>query len=61
MYLPEDAKRIIELLQKSSFKAYAVGGCVRDAIMERKVSDIDITTSALPEQVEAVLSENGIK
>ena len=61
MYLPEDAKRIIELLQKSSFKAYAVGGCVRDAIMGRKVSDIDITTSALPGQVEAVLQTNCIK
>ena len=61
MLLPDSVKRIIELLQKSSFKAYAVGGCVRDAIMGRKVSDFDITTSALPEQVEEVLSSNGIK
>ena len=61
MFLPESVKRIIELLQRSSFKAYAVGGCVRDAIMEREVNDYDITTSALPEQVEKLLDENGIK
>ena len=61
MFLPDSVKRIIELLQKSSFKAYAVGGCVRDAIMGRNISDYDITTSALPEQVEEVLEKNGLK
>ncbi|MBQ9530700.1 MAG: CCA tRNA nucleotidyltransferase [Eubacterium sp.] len=61
MFLSDDAKRIIELLNQSSYKAYAVGGCVRDAIMNRKISDYDITTSALPNQVEIVLKNNGIK
>ena len=61
MLLPNDAKRIINLLNQPPYKAYAVGGCVRDAIMGRKVSDYDITTSALPEQVEAILDENSIK
>ncbi|MBR1763101.1 MAG: CCA tRNA nucleotidyltransferase [Eubacterium sp.] len=61
MYLPRDAKRIISLLTQSQYKAYAVGGCVRDAIMGRKVSDYDITTSALPNQVEKVLLDNDIK
>ena len=61
MYLPDDAKRIIDLLNKASYKAYAVGGCVRDAIMGREVSDYDITTSALPSQTEAVLAENNIR
>lgn len=61
MYLAQDAKRIIDLLCESSFKAYAVGGCVRDAIMGREVSDYDITTSALPFQVEEILEANGIK
>ena len=61
MFLKEDAKRIIDLLNNASFKAYAVGGCVRDSIMGRDISDYDITTSALPGQTEAVLSENSIK
>ena len=61
MFRPESAKRIIDILQKSSYKAYAVGGCVRDAIMQREVGDYDITTSALPLQVEEVLKANNIK
>ena len=61
MILPDDAKRIIDILAQSSYSAYAVGGCVRDAIMGRKVSDYDITTSAPPMQVEEVLEQNGIK
>ena len=61
MHLPDNVKKIIALLQGASFKAYAVGGCVRDAIMEREVSDYDITTSAQPYEVERVLSENKIK
>ena len=61
MFLPDNVKRIIELLSESSFKAYAVGGCVRDAIMGKAVSDYDITTSAKPEAVEKILSDNGIK
>ena len=61
MFLPEDAKRIINLLTQSSYSAYAVGGCVRDAIMGRTISDYDITTSALPNQVEEVLRINEIK
>ncbi|MBR3737308.1 MAG: CCA tRNA nucleotidyltransferase, partial [Eubacterium sp.] len=61
MFLPDDVKRIINLLEKASHKAYAVGGCVRDALMGREVNDYDITTSALPEQVEKVLTGDSIK
>ena len=45
----------------SGYSAYAVGGCVRDAFMNRKGGDVDITTSALPKQTESVLSNNGIR
>lgn len=61
MYLPNDVKRILELLISNSYEAYVVGGCVRDAIMKRSVSDYDITTSAPPSRVEELLKENGIK
>ncbi len=59
--LNESANRIIRLLSESGYKAYAVGGCVRDMIIGRTVTDIDITTSAKPDETERVLSENGIK
>ncbi len=61
MTLNEDSKRLISLLIKSGYRAYAVGGCVRDSVLKNKVSDIDITTSAKPEETEAVLEKNGIK
>lgn len=52
--LPGKVKQIIDILQENGYEAYAVGGCVRDAILGRKPQDWDITTSALPEQVKAL-------
>lgn len=40
----------LELLKKSGFKAFIVGGCVRDKIMGKEPNDWDMTTSALPEE-----------
>lgn len=51
--MPEDVKNIIETLEDSGYEAYAVGGCVRDAILGRTPHDWDITTSANPAEVKA--------
>ncbi|MCC8074099.1 MAG: HD domain-containing protein [Clostridiales bacterium] len=61
MKLPNDAKKLIDILQNAGFDSYAVGGCVRDGFMNRTFDDIDITTSASPIQTEKILSENEIK
>lgn len=61
MKLSYDAEKLINLLHQNGYKAYAVGGCVRDSIMEIEPKDYDITTSALPEQTETVLENAGIK
>lgn len=61
MNLPNDAKRLIDLLISGGYQAYAVGGCVRDALMGRTGGDIDITSSATPEQLEALLCANNIR
>ncbi len=50
MYLPEDVKYIIDQLYDHGYEAYAVGGCVRDMILDREPDDWDITTSAMPEE-----------
>jgi len=42
---------VCQVLQKAGHEAYVVGGCVRDALIGRPVSDWDVTTDALPEQV----------
>jgi tRNA nucleotidyltransferase (CCA-adding enzyme) len=41
-------------LQDAGYEAYVVGGCVRDALLGRDVNDWDVTTDALPEQVQKV-------
>lgn len=61
MKLDENAKELIMLLQNNGHKAYAVGGCVRDALMGIQAKDTDITTSATPEQTEKILYDNGVK
>lgn len=52
-------KKILERLQEAGFDAYFVGGCVRDYKMGREINDVDITTDALPEEVES-LFENTV-
>ena len=54
MILPEKVNFIIHTLQKHGFEGYAVGGCVRDAMLSRVPQDWDITTSAKPEQVKSL-------
>lgn len=51
MYLPEEVSYIIHKLEEAGYEAYAVGGCVRDALLGREPDDWDITTEAPPERV----------
>lgn len=55
--LPQSVEMIIGKLNKSGYEAYAVGGCVRDAILGREPEDWDITTSAKPEVVKAIFAK----
>lgn len=51
MQLFKEATPIIQILKQSGFEAYFVGGSVRDYLIGRPIGDIDIATSALPEEV----------
>ncbi len=55
--LPENVAAALERLEDSGFEAYVVGGCVRDSIMGREMSDWDICTSAMPDEVLEVFSD----
>lgn len=64
MQLPDSVEKIIHTLETAGYEAYAVGGCVRDALLGLTPDDWDITTSAEPEEVKALFSrtiDTGIK
>lgn len=66
MYLPQQVNEVIDALERAEFEAYAVGGCVRDALLKRDPGDYDVTTSARPEEIKRVfagqrLIETGLK
>jgi len=55
--IPNEVKYIINTLIKNGYTAYIVGGAVRNTVMNRPVKDWDITTSALPSEVEALFDK----
>lgn len=55
--MPPNANVIIHALQDAGYKAYIVGGCVRDSLMNRFPHDWDICTSARPEQTLEVFKD----
>ena len=54
------ARRTCEALQKGGFKAYVVGGAVRDLIAGIPPKDYDIATDATPEQVRGLFRRSRI-
>lgn len=52
--------RVMESLTRSGGDARFVGGCVRDALVNRRVMDIDIATPLLPDEVMARLEADRI-
>jgi len=51
------AAKVLARLVDAGFEAYAVGGCVRDALLGDVPNDWDVCTCALPEQTIAVFGE----
>ena len=51
------AKKIIEIIEQHGYTAYIVGGAVRDYLLGRKIGDIDIASSAKPEQIQQIFDK----
>jgi poly(A) polymerase len=49
-----DADRVVRRLARHGYKAYLVGGCVRDLLVGRRPKDFDVATSATPNEVKAL-------
>ena len=52
--ISDNALKVLYRLKKAGFKAYLVGGCVRDLLLGREPKDFDVVTDAHPEQIRAV-------
>lgn len=50
-------EEVLERLEKAGYESYLVGGFVRDRIMGRASSDVDIATKARPNQIEEIFKD----
>lgn len=55
---PLPVQETLTSLEKAGFEAYIVGGCVRDILLNREPKDWDITTDALPEQIQELFPDH---
>ena len=57
MVLPKNVQYIITTLESAGYEGYAVGGCVRDTLLNKSPDDWDITTSATPQQAKDLFAK----
>ncbi|WP_035723643.1 CCA tRNA nucleotidyltransferase [Fodinicurvata fenggangensis] len=58
---PDAVTEVLEALGAAAVEVRYVGGCVRDSLLGRFLSDIDLATPAPPERVMEVLQAAGVK
>ena len=59
--MEEKTLSIFKRLQDHGFKAYLVGGAVRDILLQRNPDDIDILTSATISEIEGIFSDRKVR
>lgn len=48
---------VLKKLESAGFEAYFVGGSVRDYLLQKEINDVDIATSATPEEVKQIFTK----
>ncbi len=66
MEMPFQIKELLERIETAGYKAYLVGGCVRDSLMGAQPHDFDIAASSVPSETARIFAdcrviETGIK
>lgn len=56
-----ETQAVFAMLSDAGYQVYAVGGCVRNALMGVAVSDVDMSTDAPPDQVVQLAKAAGLK
>ena len=54
----DNALKLIKELTEHNYKAYIVGGFVRDLLLGRESQDIDIATNATPKEIQEVFQDS---
>lgn len=54
--IPEPVLEVCRALEARGHRAWVVGGCIRDLLRREPVSDWDLATSALPDEVQKTFS-----
>lgn len=49
--IPNEIEKVVTTFQNAGYEIYFVGGCVRDLLLNKKMTDWDMTTNATPEQM----------
>ncbi|MEK7092629.1 MAG: CCA tRNA nucleotidyltransferase [Patescibacteria group bacterium] len=57
-FIPKKVLEIYTTLQSNGHEVYLVGGCIRNILMKKDVTDWDLTTKATPEEI-LLLFSNG--
>ncbi len=52
--IPSEVRELCREFHRHGYKAWVVGGCMRDLLREKPASDWDLATSARPEEVQRV-------
>lgn len=53
----EEAIHVLKMIEEKGFKAYIVGGFVRDYLLGIESNDVDITTNATPKQLREIFKD----
>ena len=58
--LQKDINKIVNLLSSHTKRAYLVGGCVRDLLLNNKIKDLDIEVYDInPDEFDKLMKKSG--
>ena len=55
------AQSILKMFEQAGYKAYFVGGCVRNTLLKHPITDVDMATDATPDKTMQLADQAGLK
>jgi len=59
--IDKDLQALMVAFEDAGHQIFAVGGCVRDTVLERVVNDVDLSTDALPSETVSIIEGMSLK